>query len=62
MRRDVVTSDLLLLSHIEIVQAAEERHRCGLCVPDVHQSETTALCLKRCCACALIEQSMIDVA
>ena len=62
MRRDIVTRDLLLLPHIEIVRVAEERHCCGLRVPDAHQSETIALYLKRCCACALIEQSMIDAA
>ena len=62
MWRDVVTRDLLLSSHIGIVRVAEERHRCGLRVPDAHQSEPVALCCMRCCARALIEQSLIDVA
>ena len=44
MRRDVVTRDPLLLSDIEKVRVAEERHCCGLCVPGAHQSETIALC------------------
>ena len=62
MRRDVVTRDPVLLSHIGIVLVAEERHCCGLCAPDAHLSETISLCWERCCACALVEQSLIDVA
>ena len=62
MRRDIVTRDPVLQPDIGIVLVAGERHCCGLRVSDAHQSETIALYLKRCCACALIEQSMLDAA